>query len=86
LQYRQRARIFRCQLVRKSYIALGLEPILTSATVAFFERSGRLGLQPVSGVGAAGMDEVVRLFDERLPPATPGGANARMSEIGRKAE
>jgi 3-hydroxyisobutyrate dehydrogenase-like beta-hydroxyacid dehydrogenase len=40
---------------------LGLEPVLTAATEAFFERSARLGLQP-----AANMDEVIRLFNDRL--------------------
>src|SRR5688572_20445506 len=46
---------------------LGVEPTITAATVAFFERSGRLGLEPASASGEAGMDEVIRMFNERLP-------------------
>ena len=48
---------------------LGVEPTITAATVAFFERSGRLGLTPASASGEAGMDEVIRMFNERLPGA-----------------
>jgi 3-hydroxyisobutyrate dehydrogenase-like beta-hydroxyacid dehydrogenase len=40
---------------------LGIEPTITAATEAFFQRSGRLGLEP-----AASMDEVVRFFNEHL--------------------
>jgi 3-hydroxyisobutyrate dehydrogenase-like beta-hydroxyacid dehydrogenase len=40
---------------------LGIEPTISAATEAFFQRSGRLGLKP-----AADMDEVVRFFNERL--------------------
>jgi hypothetical protein len=40
---------------------LGIEPTITAATEAFFERSGRLGITPV-----ASADEVIRMFDERL--------------------
>ena len=48
---------------------LGVEPTITDATVAFFERSGRLGLEPATASGLAGMDEVVKMFNERLPRA-----------------
>ena len=40
---------------------LGIEPTITAATERFFERSGRLGITP-----AAGADEVVRQFNEKL--------------------
>lgn len=40
---------------------LGLDPTVTAATEAFFQRSGRLGLK-----GAANMDEVVRFFNEHV--------------------
>ncbi len=40
---------------------LGIEPTITSATEAFFQRSGRLGLAP-----ARTEDEVIRFFNERL--------------------
>jgi 3-hydroxyisobutyrate dehydrogenase-like beta-hydroxyacid dehydrogenase len=40
---------------------LGIEPTVTAATEAFFQRSGRLGLTP-----AQSMDEVVRFFNESL--------------------
>ena len=57
------------QQVAEVLRALGVQPIVTEATVAFFERSGRLGLQPVKGIGTDGMDQVVQWFSERLPPA-----------------
>jgi 3-hydroxyisobutyrate dehydrogenase-like beta-hydroxyacid dehydrogenase len=40
---------------------LGIEPTITAATEAFFERSGRLGLEPASN-----MEEVVRFFNKHL--------------------
>ncbi|HUP97783.1 MAG TPA: DUF1932 domain-containing protein [Usitatibacter sp.] len=40
---------------------LGIEPTITSATQALFERSGRLGLTP-----APTADDVIRFFNERL--------------------
>lgn len=40
---------------------LGIEPTITSATEAFFQRSGRLGLVP-----ARTEDEVIRFFNEHL--------------------
>lgn len=45
---------------------LGLEPVVTSATVAFFERSGTLGLKERFEKTPASMDELVRHFEERL--------------------
>jgi 3-hydroxyisobutyrate dehydrogenase-like beta-hydroxyacid dehydrogenase len=48
---------------------LGIEPTITAATVAFFERSGSLGLQERFATTPAAMDEVVRYFNERLPAA-----------------
>ena len=45
---------------------LGIEPTMTSATVAFFERSGSLGLQENFGKTPADMDEVIRFFNARL--------------------
>ena len=48
---------------------LGVEPTITDATVAFFGRSATLGLQPASVAGVEGMNEVIKLFNERLPGA-----------------
>jgi 3-hydroxyisobutyrate dehydrogenase-like beta-hydroxyacid dehydrogenase len=45
---------------------LGVEPTMTAATEAFFKRSGSLGLQEKFTAAPAGMDEVVRFFNERL--------------------
>lgn len=49
---------------------LGLEPTVTAATEAFFQRSGSLGLQERFTATPATMDEVVQFFNERLlaPP------------------
>jgi 3-hydroxyisobutyrate dehydrogenase-like beta-hydroxyacid dehydrogenase len=47
---------------------LGIEPIMTAATEAFFARSGALGLEARFAAAPATMDEVVRHFDETLPP------------------
>lgn len=47
---------------------LGLEPVMTAATQAFFERSGTLGLPQKFPATPAAMDDVVRHFDERLRP------------------
>lgn len=48
---------------------LGIEPVMTDATVAFFRRSGTLGLQGKFSSTPTDMDEVVRFFNERLPVA-----------------
>jgi 3-hydroxyisobutyrate dehydrogenase len=45
---------------------LGLEPIMTAATEAFFARSGALGLRQRFPDTPAAVDEVVRYFNERL--------------------
>ena len=68
------------QQVAEVLWALGVEPIVTGATVAFFERTGRLGLQPVAGIGTEGMDEVVQWFNERLPPAANAGVKRNRQE------
>lgn len=47
---------------------LGVEPTVTSATEAFFQRSGTLGLGDRFKTTPAAMDELVRFFDERLRP------------------
>ena len=47
---------------------LGLEPVMTAATQAFFERSGALGLAQQFPETPAAMDDVVRFFNERLQP------------------
>lgn len=47
---------------------LGVEPTLTAATEAFFQRSGSLGLQERFAATPPTMDEVVRFFNERLKP------------------
>jgi 3-hydroxyisobutyrate dehydrogenase len=47
---------------------LGLEPVMTAATETFFERSGALGLRRKFPETPAAMDDVVRFFNERLPP------------------
>ena len=49
------------QQVRGVLRELGIEPTITAATEAFFQRSGRLGLEP-----AANMEEVVRFFNKHL--------------------
>lgn len=45
---------------------LGLEPVMTAATQAFFARSCRLGLAETFRQTPAALDEVVRHFNERL--------------------
>lgn len=45
---------------------LGLDPVMSAATVAFFERSGTLGLEQAFPRTPAALDEVVRHFNERL--------------------
>ena len=47
---------------------LHIEPTMTDATVAFFARSGTLGLQEKFTQTPAEMDEVVKFFNERLRP------------------
>lgn len=47
---------------------LGVEPVMTAATQAFFERSCALGLQKAFPETPAAMDAVVRYFNKRLPP------------------
>jgi 3-hydroxyisobutyrate dehydrogenase-like beta-hydroxyacid dehydrogenase len=47
---------------------LGIEPTMTAATEAFFARSGTLGLQEKFSATPSAMDEVVRFFNEKLPP------------------
>ena len=54
---------------------LGLEPVLTAATEAFFERSGSLGLGDRFAQAPATMEEVVRYFNEHLPAPSGGGAS-----------
>lgn len=46
---------------------LGVEPTVTDATEAFFQRSGSLGLQEKFKATPATMDEFVRFFSEKLP-------------------
>jgi 3-hydroxyisobutyrate dehydrogenase-like beta-hydroxyacid dehydrogenase len=46
---------------------LGIDPVMTAATEAFFRRSGSLGLQGRFSRPPASMDDVVRFFSERLP-------------------
>lgn len=45
---------------------LGIEPVVTSATVAFFERSGRLGLKEQFKSTPSSMDELVDHLNVRL--------------------
>lgn len=45
---------------------LGVDPVMTAATVAFFERSGELGLGERFGQAPAAMEDVVRHFNARL--------------------
>jgi len=49
---------------------LGVEPTITAATEAFFQRSGSLGLQDKFKATPATMDEFVQFMNERLsvPP------------------
>ncbi|HEX5613104.1 MAG TPA: DUF1932 domain-containing protein [Burkholderiales bacterium] len=51
--------------------ALGVEPVMTAATEEFFRRSGSLGLERSFPDKPAAMDQVIRVFEERLRPATP---------------
>jgi 3-hydroxyisobutyrate dehydrogenase-like beta-hydroxyacid dehydrogenase len=46
--------------------ALGIEPVMTSATEEFFRRSGTLDLARSFPAKPAGMDQVIRVFEERL--------------------
>lgn len=46
--------------------ALGIEPVMTAATEEFFERSRSLGLERAFPDKPAAMDQVIRVFDERL--------------------
>lgn len=46
---------------------LGVEPTVTAATEAFFQRSGSLGLQEKFKATPATLDEFVRFFSEKLP-------------------
>lgn len=48
---------------------LGVEPMVTAATEAFFQRSGSLGLQERFKATPATMDELVQFFNQRLPAA-----------------
>ena len=45
---------------------MGIEPVMTTATEKFFQRSGSLGLQRDFPTKPAGMDPVIRVFEERL--------------------
>jgi 3-hydroxyisobutyrate dehydrogenase-like beta-hydroxyacid dehydrogenase len=45
---------------------MGLDPIMTDATVSFFARSGTLGLQQKFSAVPQNLDEVVGFFNERL--------------------
>ncbi|HEX6006136.1 MAG TPA: DUF1932 domain-containing protein [Burkholderiales bacterium] len=45
---------------------LGIEPTMTDATVAFFERSGMLRLKDAFATTPQQMDEVVRYFNEHV--------------------
>lgn len=49
---------------------LGIEPVMTGATEAFFRRSGSVGLQERFGAAPATLDEVVHFFNERLARKT----------------
>lgn len=46
---------------------LGVEPVVTAATEAFFERSGSLGLQEQFKATPGTMDELVEFLNQRLP-------------------
>jgi len=50
---------------------LGMEPLMTAATQAFFLRSRSLGLDRAFPEKPAAMDQVIRVFEERLRPAVP---------------
>jgi 3-hydroxyisobutyrate dehydrogenase-like beta-hydroxyacid dehydrogenase len=51
--------------------ALGVEPVMTAATEEFFRRSGSLGFEHSFREKPAAMDQVIRVFEERLRPAAP---------------
>ncbi len=46
---------------------LGIEPAVTAGTVAFFRRSGSLGLQEKFRTTPGTMDELVKFIEQRLP-------------------
>lgn len=46
---------------------LGMEPMVTAATEAFFQRSGSLGLQEHFKTTPATIDELVNFLNQRLP-------------------
>jgi len=46
--------------------ALGVEPVMTAATEQFFRRSGSLDLARSSAGKPAAMEQVIRVFEERL--------------------
>jgi 3-hydroxyisobutyrate dehydrogenase-like beta-hydroxyacid dehydrogenase len=46
--------------------ALGIEPVMTAATEQFFRRSRSLGLEREFPGKPASMDQVIRVFEERL--------------------
>ena len=56
---------------------LGIEPTITAATKAFFQRSGTLGLRERFQATPAAIDELVRFFNERLPAPPRDGFEIR---------
>jgi 3-hydroxyisobutyrate dehydrogenase-like beta-hydroxyacid dehydrogenase len=48
--------------------ALGVEPVMTAATEAFFRRSRALGLDRAFPEKPGAIDQVIRVFEERLRP------------------
>jgi 3-hydroxyisobutyrate dehydrogenase-like beta-hydroxyacid dehydrogenase len=58
--------------------ALGLEPVMTAATQAFFERSCTVGLKDTLSDGTATVDAVVALLERQLgtAAASPGRSDA----------
>jgi hypothetical protein len=54
------------QQVTEVLRALGIEPVVTAATEEFFRRSGSLELGRSFPEEPAAIDEVIRVFEERL--------------------
>lgn len=59
------------QQVTETMREIGLEPLMTAATEAFFGRSGKLGLKDAFPEKPESMEAVVNHLEERLRPETP---------------
>jgi hypothetical protein len=65
--------------VTRTMREMGIEPVMTSATEVFFERSLSLGLSDAFAGKPGGMDQVVAWIEQRL-----GGSQCRL--VSRKTK